>query len=76
MFNNLQISTRLIGSFSLLVVLVLVIEALSISSTTSVRDQMVDITERRMTAISNPETIRGLANWPSPAPISTPTGVC
>lgn len=76
MFNNIQISTRLIGSFSLLVVLMLVIDALSTSSITSVRDQMVDITERRMTAISTPETIRGLANWPSPVPISTSTGVC
>jgi len=74
-FNNLQISTRLIGSFSLLVVLMLVINALSISSATSVRDQMVDITGLRMTAISTLEKIRGLANWTSPVSISTPTGV-
>lgn len=76
MFSNLKISTGLIGSFNLLVVLVLVIDALSISSITSARDQMVDITERRMTAISSPETIRGLAKWPSPVSISTPKGVC
>lgn len=38
MFNNLNISIRLIGSFSLLVILMLVIDALSISNATSVRD--------------------------------------
>ena len=75
MFSNLKISTGLIGSFSLLVVLMLLIDALSISSITSARDQMVDITERRMTAISTREKIRGLANWTSPVAISTPKGV-
>lgn len=38
MFNNLKNSTRLIGSFSLLVILMLVIDALSISNTTSVSE--------------------------------------
>jgi hypothetical protein len=66
----------LIGSFSLLEVLMLVIDALSSSRITSTRDQMVDITERRMTAISTREKIRGLANWTSPVSISTPKGVC
>lgn len=66
MFNNLRASTRLIGAFSLLMVLMLVSDALSISSATSVRDQMLDITERRMTAISTLEKTRGFANWTSP----------
>ena len=66
MFNNLRASTRLIGAFSLLMVLMLVSDALSISSATSVREQMLDITERRMTAISTLEKTLGFANWTSP----------
>ena len=66
MFNNPRASTRLIGAFSLLMVLMPVSDALSISSATSVRDQMLDITERRMTAISTLEKTRGFANWTSP----------
>ena len=62
MFSNLKIATGLIGSFSLLVVLMLLIDALSISSITSARDQMVDITERRMTAISTREKKIGRAH--------------
>ena len=44
LFNSLKTSTHLIGSFSLLAVLMLVIDALSITNITSVRAQMVDRT--------------------------------
>ncbi len=63
MFNNLKISTRLVGAFSLLVLMLLVIGAFSVSRTMSVRDQLVDITQRRMTAIAELELLRDEANF-------------
>lgn len=63
MFNNLKISTRLVGAFSLLVILLLIVGTLSVSRTMSVRDQLVDITVRRMKAISELELVRDEANF-------------
>jgi hypothetical protein len=74
-FINFKILTRLIGSFSPLVSLILLIDTLSMSSITCVRDQMVRITERRMTEIFTLENFRRIANWASLVPISTPTVV-
>jgi len=63
MFKNLKISTRLIAAFSLLVALMLAIGALSVTRTISVRDQLVDITQRRMSAIAELELLRDEANF-------------
>ncbi len=63
MFQNLKISTRLVAAFSILVVLLLVIGALSATSSLGIRDRLVDITERRMTIIADLESIRDAGNF-------------
>ena len=63
MFKNLNISTRLVGAFTLLVAMLLAIGALSVARTVTVENDLVDITERRMTVISNLELIRDEANF-------------
>jgi len=49
MFQNLKISTRLVGSFGLLVALLLAIGGLSVVRTMTLEAKLVDITDRRMT---------------------------
>ncbi|MBT9465325.1 methyl-accepting chemotaxis protein [Hydrogenophaga sp.] len=63
MFKNLKISTRLIGAFTLLVAMLLVIGALSVVRTMSVEHDLVDITERRMTIIAGMEILRDEGNF-------------
>ena len=63
MFKNLKISTRLVGAFALLVAMLLAIGALSVVRAVAVETDLVDITERRMSAISNMELIREEANF-------------
>jgi methyl-accepting chemotaxis protein len=63
MFNNLKISTRLIGAFTLLVAMLLGIGALSVVRTMSVKTDLVDITERRMTVIADLELVRDEGNF-------------
>lgn len=63
MFNNLKISTRLVGAFALLVALLMAIGALSVSQTVNVRTQLVDITDRRMDAIATLGQLRDEANF-------------
>ncbi len=63
MFKNLKISTRLIGAFTLLVAMLLVIGALSVARTVSVKTDLVDITERRMSAIAELELVREEGNF-------------
>jgi len=63
MFSNLKISTRLVGAFTLLVAMLLVIGALSVTRTMSVEADLVDITERRMTVIAEMELLRDEGNF-------------
>jgi methyl-accepting chemotaxis protein len=63
MFNNLKISTRLVGAFAVLLALLLLIGALSATRAMAVRDQLVDITERRMRLISELELVRDEGNF-------------
>jgi methyl-accepting chemotaxis protein len=63
MFNNLKISTRLIGAFTLLVAMLLVIGGLSVVRTMAVETDLVDITERRMTVIADLELVRDEGNF-------------
>jgi methyl-accepting chemotaxis protein len=63
MFNNLKISTRLVGAFTVLLALILLIGALSATRAIAVRDQLVDITERRMQIISELELVRDEGNF-------------
>ncbi|MDP3261951.1 MAG: methyl-accepting chemotaxis protein [Tabrizicola sp.] len=62
MFKNVKISTRLAAAFSLLVFMLLGIGALSVSRTMDVETELVDITERRMTVISEMENLRDVAS--------------
>ena len=55
MFNDLKISTRLVGAFTLLVFMLLAIGALSVMRTMAVQTDLVDITERRMKVIADME---------------------
>jgi methyl-accepting chemotaxis protein len=63
MFNNLKISTRLVGAFAVLLALLLLIGALSATRAIAVRDQLVDITDRRMKVIAELELVRDEANF-------------
>ncbi len=63
MFKNLKIATRLVGAFTLLVAMLLAIGGLSAVRTMSVEADLVDITQRRMTAIAELEIIRTEGNF-------------
>ncbi len=63
MLQNLKISTRLVAAFGLLLALMLVIGVLSATRALDIRDQLVDITERRMTIIAELELIRDEGNF-------------
>ena len=62
MFNDLKISTRLVGAFTLLVFMLLAIGALSVMRTMAVQTDLVDITERRMKVIADMELVRNETN--------------
>ena len=61
--KDLNISTRLVAAFAVLLGLLLAIGALSATRAVSVRDQLLDITERRMAIVANLELVRDEANF-------------
>jgi len=63
LFKDLKISSRLVAAFAVLFMLMLGIGALSASRALSVRDQLLDITERRMKVVSDLEAVRDEANF-------------
>ncbi len=63
MFKDLKISSRLVAAFAVLLALMLGIGGLSASRALSVRDQLLDITERRMKVVADLELVRDEANF-------------